>query len=140
MKFKELYEGIKIPSTRVAIHNKEGNILLLQRGHTDPWMPLKWNLVGGGVDKGETPIEGAKREIQEESSLIIDELEYMEKFLDGKYDIYTYLAYSDTDIVKLSDNEHVNYKWVTNTDMYKYDCIPFTKEIVELAFNTLHDQ
>ncbi len=34
-------------SVAVVVEDGQGRVLLLLRGPTDPWMPLRWNLPGG---------------------------------------------------------------------------------------------
>jgi len=46
--------------------NKEGKFLLQHRSeHIERW-PGYWGFFGGGIEEGETPEEGLRREIQEE--------------------------------------------------------------------------
>lgn len=50
----------------LILKNKEGKFLLQHRAeHLERW-PGKWGFFGGGIDEGETPEEGFKREIWEE--------------------------------------------------------------------------
>ena len=47
---------IRVRSTDSAaaiLFDDDGRALILQRGSTAPWMPLSWNLPGGGIDAGE---------------------------------------------------------------------------------------
>ena len=76
---------IRVRSTDSAaaiLFDADGRALILQRGPTAPWMPLAWNLPGGGIDAGETAAEAAVREAQEEAGLtpraprLLAELEY----------------------------------------------------------------
>jgi 8-oxo-dGTP diphosphatase len=48
----------------------EGRLLLARAA---PWLTLKgrWFLPGGGVDHGEHPIDALRREIEEESGLVV---------------------------------------------------------------------
>jgi len=54
---------------RVIIQNKEGKILLLK---DKKW---GWNLPGGKIEENETPEEAAKREVWEETNLVVENLE-----------------------------------------------------------------
>lgn len=50
----------------LIIINKEGKLLLQHRSeHLERW-PGYWGFFGGGIEEGETPEEGLKREIHEE--------------------------------------------------------------------------
>ena len=49
-------------------------ILIIRRSNTDPWKPGWWDLPGGHVDPGESPIEAAVREALEETNLIVSNL------------------------------------------------------------------
>ncbi len=54
----------------VALVNRRGEVLLLRRGPTAPWMPGRWNLPGGMAERGESPPSAAIRETREESGFV----------------------------------------------------------------------
>ncbi|QQZ08609.1 NUDIX hydrolase [Heyndrickxia vini] len=54
---------------------KKGHELLMLNRHKPVWMGI-WNGVGGKIEKGETPLEGVLREIDEETGLQIEKIEY----------------------------------------------------------------
>ena len=54
------------------ITNKQGKYLITQRVASKPWAANWWEVTGGGVRSGETPIQGLKREVFEEVGLTID--------------------------------------------------------------------
>lgn len=49
-----------------VILDAAGKLLLLRRAPTTKRWPGKWGLAGGGVEAGETPEEGLRRELLEE--------------------------------------------------------------------------
>lgn len=53
------------PRSRVIILNEEDEILLVKNVID----PTNWSLPGGGVERGETPLKAAQREVREELSL-----------------------------------------------------------------------
>ena len=55
-----------------VIVDNDNKILLLKRGNKASWMPSKWALVGGEIEKGETPQKAIEREIKEETNLDIN--------------------------------------------------------------------
>jgi 8-oxo-dGTP pyrophosphatase MutT (NUDIX family) len=67
-------EIVRREATRVAVIDAERRVLLL---HT--WDPGRagsdvWELPGGGLQDGEIPSEGARRELYEETGIVADEL------------------------------------------------------------------
>lgn len=99
---------------------KDNKVLLLKRGDTAPWMPNKYCLVGGGVDKNESLIDAVIRETKEE----------IDHDLIGK-DILSYnISYNDkyiktvfvclVDDIKINLNyEHSEYKWADFNECLK---------------------
>lgn len=53
------------PRSRVIILNENDEILLVKNVID----PTNWSLPGGGVERGETPLKAAQREVREELSL-----------------------------------------------------------------------
>lgn len=53
----------------VILVNDGGQVLLQLRDDRAPVAPNKWSLVGGHLEPGEDPEAGARRELQEETSL-----------------------------------------------------------------------
>ena len=64
-------EGLYNLGVYVWIRNREGKYLISQRAADKASYPLFWETVGGCVLAGETSIEGAVREVQEEDGLIV---------------------------------------------------------------------
>ena len=53
----------------VIVINPAGAVLLVENSY----LPGRWQLPGGGVDRGETPAQSACRELLEETALQVDE-------------------------------------------------------------------
>lgn len=119
-------------TTMAFIRNAEGKILVVQEKNG------KWNLPGGGIDHGETPLECLKRELSEELGINddfkaqfvgIDSYFYEPKdawllwiMYELKFEYgYTYAATNEVDSVKFldpsyfKDSEYAHqkliYKW-----------------------------
>ena len=78
----------------------------------------KWNGLGGKFEPGESPEECAVREIEEESGLIIKNIE-MKGFItfpmfDGKEDWYVFLFTADEYEGELIDSNEGNIDWIPN--------------------------
>ena len=65
-------DGVTHISTGVAVV-KDGKILMTRRVEGD-FLGGNYELPGGGIDEGETITEGAIREVQEETGLIISKI------------------------------------------------------------------
>jgi 8-oxo-dGTP diphosphatase len=72
--FKNRY--MVIPRTLVFIRKKE-KYLLIKKSNKDSFGFNKFNGVGGHIEKGEEPFESALREINEETGLEIENLEFV---------------------------------------------------------------
>ena len=59
-----------IAGCTVVVTNFEGSILLLQHSYG----PKVWALPGGGIERGETPEQAARREVREELRIDLDGL------------------------------------------------------------------
>ena len=66
------YAQLKVGAA--VIIEKDSKLLLLQRNH-EPWKG-SWMLPAGYVEADENPFDAAKREVLEETSLIVDDIEF----------------------------------------------------------------
>jgi putative (di)nucleoside polyphosphate hydrolase len=64
--------------------NADGQIMAFERGD----LPGEWQLPQGGIDEGETPVEAAWRELEEETGLGSKEVELVDEF--PEWTAYTY--------------------------------------------------
>lgn len=123
-------------SQKAIIFNKD-KFLILKRGETAPSNPNKWDLPGGDVDFGENAYDSIKREIKEETGLIIDKLE--------PYDVYSkindignfwatiaYKGETNQENVQLS-YEHSDYKWVNYEEAQQLDIVEKIKVFIDKA-------
>ncbi len=51
------------------VRDRSGRILITKRAMDKKWAAGQWEVQGGGVDAGETPLQGAVREVGEEVGL-----------------------------------------------------------------------
>lgn len=81
--------------------------------------PHTWCTPGGKVDAGETPLQAAKREVQEESGATIaneGNLQplYVFKSPNGTFEYHNYIGIVENEFTPtLSDRESDDYKWLT---------------------------
>jgi 8-oxo-dGTP diphosphatase len=51
-------------SVRIVLSDRDCRVLMLQRAADDDILPGAWELPGGGIDPGETPVQAAARELR----------------------------------------------------------------------------
>ena len=97
--------------------SKQNKLLLLK---LIPERGGHWQNVTGHVEKNETLIEAAQRELTEETSIapnhfqIIDpkfSFEFTDRFQEQRYES-GYIAWVDTDQIIIDPIEHTEFKWV----------------------------
>ena len=107
-----------------------GAILLLRR-QIGKSQELTWGVPGGKVDAGETELEAAVREVQEETHLpliescLVGRGHFFVRYPD--YDFtYTLFAYAlaDQPIVAISADEHSEFCWATPVASLRLPLIP----------------
>jgi 8-oxo-dGTP pyrophosphatase MutT (NUDIX family) len=109
-------------SATIALINNN-KVLLLKRGHSAPWMPNKYCLVGGGVDDNESLIDAAIRETKEEVGVSLDK-SLVKDFVvtySNNYSKTVFLTFVDNINISLN-YEHSEYGWFDYsncTEMYK---------------------
>lgn len=120
-----------------VIVNNDNKILLLKRGKDAPWMPSKWALIGGVIEKGESPEKAVSREIKEEIGLEIDK--FVKTFTIQRNPnsveyIFACRYEGDPTDINLDQSENTNYGWYDVDEMNYLDIVPNLIEYVTLAF------
>ena len=104
-------------SVHTWIMNSKGEFLIQKRSHNKRTFPNKWSQTGGGVDEGETALEAALRECNEELGITVnpDNIEFVLSFK-RKYDfVDVWLVKQDFNIdeLVLQEEEVSEAKWAT---------------------------
>lgn len=129
----ELQVGVKI-----VLQNKEGKYLLLQRNF-NKYPEIKkdnsWDIVGGRINIGTPLLENLKREIFEETKLVLTE--------EPKFIAAQDVLRADKHVVRLTymghidgepqlDQDHSAYKWLTMEEIKNSEDVDqFFKEVFE---------
>ena len=109
-------EGVYHMVCHVLVRHVDGTYLLMKRSPDKPNYPNVWEATAGGaVLQGETVLEGAFRELREETGIIADKLEELDRSL-GRANLHVrFLCVTDCDkkSVKLQPGETCAFKWAT---------------------------
>lgn len=121
-------------------HN--GTILLLHR-QPNKSQGNKWGIPGGKIDKNETALQAAIREVKEETGYDISNqpienvgtvyIEYNDKdhFV---YHMFRTTLKGDPSTVKINFNEHKGFTWVTPSDSLQMDLLQDEDPCIRLAY------
>lgn len=125
MKFNDLVNLLveKRDTNRVSkiIATNDGKILLLQKKNG------LYELPGGHIEVGESPLDGAKREFEEETGILLKSLKQIAS--SNSRDLYR--AKLNNTNIKIS-NEHKGYKFVSQKNIFKLPLSKWSKK--DLAF------
>ncbi|MFW6246996.1 MAG: NUDIX hydrolase [bacterium] len=136
-RLNEIAKKKKVEKNATAIIvGKDNRFLLLKRSsYPEQWMPNKWSLVGGAVEKGENPETACKREILEECGLeIADMIDTFTIKRDGVME-YVFACRFNGDPIDVELNkEHDGYGWFTYPEIDYLDTVPHLKEFLILVF------
>ena len=116
-------EEIPIKSFSIAAYIcrvEEGICKFLIIKRREPYHSYDWQMVSGTLEKGETPIQAALREIKEETGLIPDRFysaDDVEVFYDFRENrmilVPVFAGFVDTEQKVVLSEEHIDFKWIT---------------------------
>lgn len=96
----------------LLVCEKTGNFLLGKRADFLPFGGC-WSLFGGGIDRGEEPLEGVKRELFEETKIKSKEIRYelfeIQNYFDDPF--YFYIGYCEKEYKPRLNHENSDYGW-----------------------------
>lgn len=119
----EVLESKKKVYVDTIVRNQDCKVLLLRRSNNSAVEPGKLCFPGGHLEVGETIEAGAKRELEEETSLKADVrfLQTVEKADATIHYFEALLIFNDGQVIDssimLDNNEHMNYEWVNPDDV-----------------------
>lgn len=134
---EEIGEGLYHLVCEIVVRHVDGDYLLLQRDFGKETYPGYEEIgAGGSALKGETPLQGAVRELWEESGIKAGELEeiYCVVSHAGHGIHYGYLCVTDApkESVALQEGETISYRWIDREELVAFfdsdKCIPVQRE------------
>ena len=97
----------------IIVAESTGRFLLQQRSNYVSHGG-KWNLIGGGLDPGETPEQAVFREIEEEAGLKLEgELQPLHTYKDRNFRYYSFILRVPDELEPKPNREAQAYAWVT---------------------------
>jgi mutator protein MutT len=133
--FTKILSTPQVLYSDMIIENNRGEILLLLRNKQSDFSPGKWCLPGGHIDKGETPLQAAIRELSEETGIQVKEqdVNLVEELDIEKGKIHYFYTCLSKDVeVRLLEEEHINYIWCKNYS--QLDLIMNLSEILDRVY------
>lgn len=123
-----------------VIINENSEILLGKRSaFKNSWNPSKYALFGGGIEKGEEPIDAVKRELMEEAGLKLTHFVDSFNIVSPPNTVdYVFIAKApENQEVKLNE-EHTEHNWYSLDEIKDLDAVPMLYECIELALNKMN--
>lgn len=117
----EIPEGLYHLAVDIWVKTSDGRYLITQRSEKKPSYPLYWECTGGAVVSGEESIDGAVRELAEETGIRAEkaDLKLVNTVVYSNYIMDVYLYECDIDIteVVLQEDEVCGAKLATEAEI-----------------------
>ena len=118
----DLVRGVPVPEgayhlvVEIYAVTHDGRVLVTQRHPDKPW-GLHWEVTGGSVVKGESPLAGARRELREETGIISHTLTELGRLVSREtrslYVEFLCVTDGDKEAITLQEGETMGYRWVS---------------------------
>ena len=116
----KISDGVYHLVCEILVRHVDGTYLLMKRDPTKPLYPNMWEAgAGGSALQGETAVEGAKRELREETGIVAETLEQLNWSLGGSCIHCRFLCVTNCAkaSIKLQKGETCDYRWVTAQEL-----------------------
>jgi len=118
----------------IILVNTDGHILMQHRTDDAPLYPGYWAFFGGGLEVGEVPEDGIKREMLEETCYQLDNpkqiftVDYDNEWNYGKK--YYFIEKYDYN-QKIDQKEGQGYEWISLNNLSKYKIAEHNLKVIE---------
>ena len=127
-------EGLEYKEVVSSVVSRNGKCILEKRPDRCHSFPGHWSLVAGKIEQGETPVEAARREILEETSIRVGApLDSMEPLLarEGKTLFKVYPFHFDAgDQEAILNDENESYVWASIEDAERLTTVTDTLAVM----------
>ncbi len=106
----------------IIIHDSDNRVLIARRSKSKKKFPLLWETPGGALEDNETPEECICREVREELSCNIYDLQLFKVYIineDNKYILIVYTGMIKEQIQLNSEIEQI--RWINKLEARKFD-------------------
>lgn len=111
-------------------------LLLLRRGQSAPWMPGRYCLPGGKLEKNESLIHCALRELNEETGIVLNEtLIPVTINYNNFYSKIVYTLISKNDFHVNLNWEHDNYVWSSYSESSNISLVTSLPTTIKYLYN-----
>lgn len=107
----------------IVVRHTDGDYLLMRRAPEKVYCPNIWEIgAGGSVLKGETALESAHRELQEETGIDRGGFTYMGRYveLDTIYEGFLCETDYPKDQIRLQPGETVDFRWLSREAFIRF--------------------
>ncbi|MDJ0518685.1 MAG: NUDIX domain-containing protein [Trichodesmium sp. MO_231.B1] len=105
----------------IILLNSDNKILLVLRDNKDSIpFPNTWNLLGGFIEKGESPEECIRREIREEIEIELGNINLFQKYNVYNREHYIFWKQIDLDLTQIKLNEGQRLAYFSKDEFEKY--------------------
>lgn len=117
VKGEPIPEGVYHIFVEVYVVTENNEVLITQR-HENLRSSLKWEITGGGLTKGESPREGAIRELEEETGIVVKDSDlnfvysYIYKPLPTICSCFLVFIDKEDTKIQLQEGETVDYRYL----------------------------
>lgn len=116
-------EGLRHGVVEVFVHHEDGTFLLMRRDLNKPNYPGYWESgAGGALLKGEAFLEGAIRELEEETGIVETDLKPIYRIVNGNgiYQGYECTVGIEKNEIRLQQGETIDYKWLSKKEFVDF--------------------
>lgn len=112
-----------------ALFVEEGRLLMGLRAAHKQHFPLTWDLIGGHLEAGETPLEALVREVDEELAVRVETAEAVQTFpfddegAPGLFHLFRIIRWSGPPT--LANDEHTELRWFTAEELATLNPLAF---------------
>ncbi len=128
----------KLQGSVIILFNSDNKILLVLRDNKDSIpFPNTWNLLGGFIEKGESPEECIRREIREEIEIELGNINFFQKYTVYDREHYLFWKQIDLDLKQIKLNEGQRLAYFSKDELEKYQLAFQCNEILNDFFSQL---